>query len=93
MANQHGVRGGRQGAHVARGDEEAHGLEMPLITLIIALVSVGVVLYCINRFVPMQGQIKTILNVVVILVLLLVVLDAFGVIDALRGVRVPRAHG
>lgn len=66
---------------------------MPLLTLIVALVSVGVVLYCINRFVPMDGKIKSILNVVVILVLVVIVLDAFGVIDALRGVRVPRAHG
>jgi heme A synthase len=65
---------------------------MPLLTLIIALVSVGVVLYCINRFVPMEPSIKKILNIVVILVLVLVALDAFGVIDALRGVQVPRAH-
>jgi hypothetical protein len=65
---------------------------MPLLTLIVALVSVGVVLYCINRFVPMEGKIKSILNIVVILVLIIVVLDAFGIIDALRGVQVPRAH-
>lgn len=65
---------------------------MPLLTLLIALVSVGVVLYCINRFVPMEGKIKSILNIVVILVLVVVCLDAFGVIDALRGIQVPRAH-
>lgn len=66
---------------------------MPLISLIIALVAVGVVLYCINQFVPMDAKIKTILNVIVILVLVVFVLDAFGLIDAMRGVRTPRLHG
>jgi hypothetical protein len=66
---------------------------MSLISLIIALVAVGVVLYCINQFVPMDAKIKTILNVVVILVLVVFVLDAFGLIDAMRGVRTPRLHG
>jgi hypothetical protein len=65
---------------------------MSLISLIIALVSVGVVLYCINRFVPMDGKVKTILNIVVILVLVVFMLDAFGLLDAMRGIRVPRAH-
>ena len=66
---------------------------MPLLTLVVALVAAGLILYAINRFVPMDGRIKMILNVVVIIVMLVVVLDAFGVIDALRGVRVPRVHG
>lgn len=63
---------------------------MSLLELIIALVAVGVILYCINRFVPMDGRVKTVLNIVVILVLVVFVLQAFGVIDAIRGVRVPR---
>lgn len=66
---------------------------MPLLTLIVALAATGVILYCINKFVPMDARIKMILNVVVIVVLVVVVLDAFGVIDAMRGVRVPRMHG
>lgn len=66
---------------------------MPLLNLIIALMAVGVLLYCINRFVPMEARIKSVLNIVVILALVIFCLDAFGVFDALRGVRVPRAHG
>lgn len=66
---------------------------MTLLTLIVALGSAGVILYCMNRFIPMDARIKMILNIVVIVVMLVVVLDAFGIIDALRGVRVPRAHG
>lgn len=64
---------------------------MSLLTLIIALVAVGVVLYCINQFVPMEPKVKTILNVVVILVLVVWLLAAFGLIDAFNTVRVPRA--
>lgn len=66
---------------------------MSLISLIVALVAVGVILYCINQFVPMDARVKMILNVVVVLVLVVFMLDAFGLIDAMRGVRVPRAHG
>lgn len=65
---------------------------MSLLTLIIALVAVGVVLYCINQFVPMDAKIKMILNVVVILVLVVWLLSAFGLIDAFSDVRVPRAR-
>jgi hypothetical protein len=66
---------------------------MSLLTLLIALVAVGVVLYCINQFVPMDAKIKMLLNVVVVLVLVVWCLEAFGLIDAFSTVRVPRAHG
>ena len=65
---------------------------MSLLTLLVALVATGVILYAINKFVPMDARIKMILNVVVIICLVVVVLQAFGIIDALRGVKVPRAH-
>ncbi len=41
---------------------------MPLINLVITLIVVGVALWLINRFIPMAGSIKTILNVVVVVV-------------------------
>ncbi len=63
---------------------------MPLLSLIVALAAAGIILYCINRFVPMDGKIKTLLNVIVIVVLVVYTLQAFGVIDAMRGIRVPR---
>lgn len=66
---------------------------MPLLNLIVAIAAVGILLYCINRFVPMEGRIKSVLNIVVILVLVIWCLEAFGVLDAMRGVRVPRVHG
>jgi hypothetical protein len=75
------------------GADAMQTLEMPLLNFIIAIMAVGMVLYCINRFVPMEGRIKSVLNIVVILVLVVWCLEAFGVFDAMRGVRVPRVHG
>ncbi len=38
---------------------------MPLMQVLIALIVVGVLLWLVNRFIPMQGAIKSILNGVV----------------------------
>ena len=57
---------------------------MDLISLIVVLVVLGVVLYLINQFVPMDPKIKTVLNVVVVLVLCLWLLSVF-----IPGIRVP----
>jgi len=51
---------------------------MDLITLVITLVIIGVVLYCINTLIPMDGKIKQILNIVVVIVVLLWVLSLFS---------------
>jgi len=56
---------------------------MSLITIIIVLVVVGVVLWLINKYIPMQPVVKNILNIAVIIVLVLWLLKAFGLINAL----------
>lgn len=61
---------------------------MSLLSIIIALVVVGVVLYAINSFIPMEGSIKKILNIVVIAVLVIWLLQAFGLLDSLSAVHV-----
>ena len=61
---------------------------MPLIQLVIVLVIFGVVLWAINTFIPMEGNIKKILNVVVIVVVVLFVLGAFGLLGPLQRMRV-----
>ncbi|MCC8991160.1 MAG: hypothetical protein LM514_00835 [Streptococcus sp.] len=61
---------------------------MPLIQLVIVLVVFGVVLWAINTFIPMEGNIKKILNVVVIVVVVLFVLGAFGLLGPLQRIRV-----
>jgi hypothetical protein len=63
---------------------------MPLIQLVIILVVVGVILWLINSYIPMQATIKKILNVVVILVVILWLLSVFGVIGSLQGIHVGR---
>jgi hypothetical protein len=52
---------------------------MSLINIIIVLVVVGLILWLINRFIPMQSTIKSILNIVVIIVVILWLLKAFGI--------------
>jgi hypothetical protein len=53
-----------------------------LITMLIVLIIVGVALYLLNTLVPMDSRIKTVINVVVIIVVLLYVLQAFGILPA-----------
>lgn len=61
---------------------------MSLITLVIVLVVVGVVLWLINSYIPMQATIKAILNVVVVIAVILWLLSAFGVIGSLDTIRI-----
>jgi len=61
---------------------------MPLVQLIITLVVVGVILWLINNYIPMDATIKKILNVVVVIVVILWLLSAFGVLGSMSGMRV-----
>ena len=61
---------------------------MSLLTIIVVLVVAGILLYLINRYVPMDGKIKNILNWVVVIILIIWLLKAFGLFDALKNVRV-----
>ena len=61
---------------------------MPLVQLVIALVVVGVALWLINNYIPMDATIKKILNVVVVIVVVLWLLSIFGVFSSMPGVRV-----
>jgi len=61
---------------------------MPLIQLVIVLIVVGVLLYLINTYIPMSKNIKTILNIVVVVGVSIYVLDAFGVLGSMKRIRV-----
>ena len=54
---------------------------MPLIHVVVVLVVVGVLLWIINRFIPMAGSIKSILNAVVVIAVILWLLKIFGIFD------------
>jgi len=61
---------------------------MPLLSIILILIVVGVLLWLINTYIPMDGKIKSILNAVVVIVVVLWLLQAFGVLGELGAVRV-----
>ena len=63
---------------------------MPLIHVVVVLVVVGVILYLINSYIPMAGSIKSILNAVVIIVVVLWLLSVFGLIGELSNIRVGK---
>ena len=63
---------------------------MPLINLVVALIVVGVALYLINRYIPMASSIKTILNVVVVVVVCVWVLQVVGLWGDLTNYRLTR---
>jgi hypothetical protein len=61
---------------------------MPIINVIVALVIVGVILWLINNYLPMDGKIKSILNIVVVIAVILWLLRAFGVLTSLGGAHI-----
>ena len=63
---------------------------MPLIHVVIVLIVVGVLLWLVNSYIPMAGSIKTILNAVVVIAVVLWLLSVFGVIGSLSNIRVGK---
>lgn len=61
---------------------------MPLIQLIVILVVVGVVMWLVNAYIPMQDTIKKILNIAVVVVVCLWLLSLFGIFSGFNGIRV-----
>lgn len=62
---------------------------MPLLNVVLTLVVVGVVLWLINTYIPMQATIKKILNIVVVIVVILWLLYGFGIISGSGSVSMP----
>ncbi len=61
---------------------------MPLLQLLEVLIVVGVLLWLVNRFIPMQGTIKSILNAVVVIAVVLWLMNVFGLFHSLSRMRV-----
>ncbi len=61
---------------------------MPLLQVMIVLIVVGVLLWLVNRFIPMQGTIKSILNAVVVIVVVLWLLNIFGLFHSMSHMHV-----
>jgi len=61
---------------------------MPLLHLVIVLVVVGVLLWLVNNYIPMDGKIKNILNAVVVIGVVVWLLQAFGLMGTLENFRI-----
>ena len=61
---------------------------MPLITIVITLIVVGVLLWLVNTYIPMDGKIKKIINIVVVVVAIFWLLRVFGVWNYVQNVHV-----
>ncbi|MFA5900788.1 MAG: Thivi_2564 family membrane protein [Hyphomicrobium sp.] len=57
---------------------------MDLVHIVVVLVVVGVLLWLVNSYIPMDGKIKQILNIVVVIFVVIWLLQAFGVLGSLR---------
>jgi hypothetical protein len=60
-----------------------------LIDIVVILVLIGLVMWLINTFIPMAGAIKSLLNIVVFVVVLIWLLQTFGLIGNIPGLRIP----
>ncbi len=63
---------------------------MPLIQVILTLIVVGVLLWLVNRFIPMAGSIKSILNAVVVIAVVLWLLNIFGLLQSLTNIHIGK---
>jgi len=63
---------------------------MSLLSLAVTLIVIGVLLWLVNTYIPMDAKIKRILNVVVVVCVVLWLLCAFGIIGRMHNVPVPQ---
>lgn len=63
---------------------------MPLVNVLLTLIVVGVLLWLINTYIPMDGKIKQILNIVAVIAVVLWVLNVFGLFGNLGNIQVGR---
>jgi bacteriorhodopsin len=65
---------------------------MPLISLIVTLIVIGVLLWLVNNYIPMDGKIKKILNIVVVICVVVWLLYVFGILNHSGDIRVPQVR-
>jgi len=64
-------------------------MEMTLVGIVVVLVVVGLAMWLINNYIPMAAGIKSVLNIVVLIVVVIWLLQGFGLIGNIPGVRIP----
>ncbi len=61
---------------------------MSLVNLVVTLIVVGVLLWLVNTYIPMDRKIKSILNVVVVIFVILWILNGTGLLGGLNSVQI-----
>jgi hypothetical protein len=65
---------------------------MSLISVAVTLIVVGVLLWLVNTYIPMDGKIKKILNIVVVICVIVWLLYSFGILTHSGDIRVPQVQ-
>jgi hypothetical protein len=68
---------------------------MPLLQFLVILVAIGVLLWAVTTYIPMDAKIKKILVVVVVIAVVLWCLQLFGVFNLVSGgptIGTPHGH-
>jgi hypothetical protein len=63
---------------------------MPLVEVVIVLIVVGVILWLINTYIPMAPAIKSLLNAVVVIAVVVWILKLFGLWSYITSFRVGK---
>ena len=63
---------------------------MPLLQVVLVLIVVGVLLWMVDRFIPMASSIKSILNAVVVIAVVLWLLNIFGLLSSLSSIHIGK---
>ncbi len=61
---------------------------MSLLTILLVIIAAGVLLWVVNNYIPMQGTLKRILNIVVVVVVIIWLLKVFGLFSYLTNIHV-----
>lgn len=61
---------------------------MSLLTIVLVLIVAGVVLWLVNNYIPMDGKIRRILNIVVVIVVIIWLIKVFGLLNYLKDIHI-----
>jgi len=61
---------------------------MSILTVLLVLIVVGIILWLVNSYIPMDAKIKNILNIVVIIILVIWLLKVFGLLAILSRIQI-----
>jgi len=63
-------------------------MDMSLLTVLLIIIVAGVLLWLVNSYIPMDSKIKSIFNVVVVIIVVIWLLKVFGIFNFLKDVNI-----